>query len=308
MFAFLGRTTTYLGTEGYRLKTMKMAGCVSQGLALPLHMFPELSDAEIGKDVTELLSVIKYDVAEVVQDDKPGLKAANAERSFPSFIPKTDQERLQNLTSYFHRHRRTAFEETLKLDGSSMTCYKIITPHGWFKQKILVDLLGFNIAPSTSFGVCSRNLQLRKPKEGEPSSDFWKVAIEQNIEKALPAGYAIQGELIGPKIQNNHEKVDKLDYYVFDVYDINNSRYLLPQQRIRFVKEFLEPFGIKHVPILGYTTIFCDNTDIPSMLERVKGESINPGTISEGRVYKALEHHGVTFKVINNEYLLKSEK
>lgn len=315
-FAFLKKTTTFEGKEGYRIKTMKMKGVLSQGLALPLSMFPELPDTEYistpSCDLSEKLGVIKYDVA--VQDfsQRPGLKAGKPRGSFPSFIPKTDQERIQNLTSYFEAMKDEEFEETLKLDGSSMTCYKIKKDptfldrvKSWFGLKI----------PSYHFGVCSRNLELKRTasesqtfnNNGKESvydqSDFWNMAIKADIENKLPEGYAIQGELIGPKIQANHEKVTTLDYFVFDVFDINKGTYLLPFER----REFCEKHGIQHVPVVNPSFKVFKELDLAGLLLHVEGQSMNPGTISEGRVYKHISKP-ITFKAISNKYLLKAEQ
>lgn len=314
-FAFLKKTTTFEGKEGYRIRTMKMKGVLSQGLALPLSMFPELPDIGYintsSYDLAEKLGVIKYDVA--VQDfsQRPGLKAGKPRGSFPSFIPKTDQERIQNLTSYFETMKDEEFEETLKLDGSSMTCYKIKKDptfldrvKSWFGLKI----------PSYHFGVCSRNLELKRTasesqtfnNNGKESvydqSDFWNMAIKADIENKLPEGYAIQGELIGPKIQANHEKVSTLDYFVFDVFDINKGTYLLPFER----REFCAKHGIQHVPVVNPSFKVFKELDLAGLLLHVEGPSMNPGTISEGRVYKHISKP-ITFKAISNKYLLKSE-
>ena len=51
--------------EGFRLRTMKFRGQISQGLLLPVSQFPEIpQDAENGMDVTELLGVKKWEIEE----------------------------------------------------------------------------------------------------------------------------------------------------------------------------------------------------------------------------------------------------
>lgn len=316
-FAFLGKTTTFNGMQGYRLRTMKLKKVLSQGLVLPISHFPieiqtQLSGKQEGDDITEILKVLKYDVA--IQDfsQRPSLKAGKPRGSFPSFIPKTDQERIQNLTSYFETMKDEEFEETLKLDGSSMTCYKIKKePSFWDKVKSWFGLK----TPSYHFGVCSRNLELKRTasesqtfnNNGKESvydqSDFWTMAIKAGIENKLPEGYAVQGELIGPKIQANHEKVSTLEYYVFDVFDINSGTYLLPFER----REFCEKYNIPHVPVVSKSIKIFEKMDLAELLQHVEGESMNPGTISEGRVYKHTSKP-ITFKAISNKYLLKSEQ
>ena len=315
-FEFLRKTTTFDGMEGYRLRTMKLKKTLSQGLVLPISHFPvelqpQLATKQEGDDVTEILKVIKYDNATQEQMQRPGLKTGKPRGSFPSFIPKTDQERIQNLTHLWHTLPSDAqFEETLKLDGSSMTCYKTAyTPTLWDKIK---SFFGYKLM-NYHFGVCSRNLELapdanntitfdNQGKSSEYSqSNFWTAAKKYSIESKLPIGYAVQGELIGPKIQANHEKVSTLEYYVFDVFDISTGLYLTPAKR----REFCALHNIPHVPVTDVSfTPF--QYSLQDLLEHVDGESMNPGTISEGRVYKHLTSP-LSFKCISNRYLLKSE-
>lgn len=307
-FAFLGKATEFNGKRGYRLRTKKLKTYLSQGLALPLSMFPELID--YSEDYSEALGVIKYDVAVQEFDQRPGLKAGKPSGSFPSFIPKTDQERIQNLIHLFTTHQDHEFEETLKLDGSSMTCYKVHKPLS-FLAKVL-SWFG-KPQPAYHFGVCSRNLELSREanqvttfnNQGKTSeynqSDFWKTAIKLDIESKLPIGYAVQGELIGPKIQANHEKVTALDYFIFDVFDIEAGMYLLPQER----QDFCKQYNLKHVPITNENFKPLSLT-LEELLKHVDTGSMNPNTVSEGRVYKSLTSQ-LSFKVINNKYLLKCE-
>lgn len=304
----------YFGTPKYRIKTIKMRGCLSQGLALPLSTFPELTGKEDG-DVSTLLKVIKYDPE--FYDSKPGSgpKASNAEGKFPSFIPKTDQERIQNLPHYYETYKDHLWEETLKLDGSSLTAYKIDRPLStWAKFKSLFGIK----TPDYHFGVCSRNLELKRTdtysktfingdKVSEYNqSDFWKIMIELEVEKYLHKGYAIQGELIGPKIQANHEKVSQNEFYIFDIYDITAGRYLMPDERREFLVKYFTGSDVCHVPVaMQACNIFDICPNLESLQNRIKGKSLNTGTISEGRVYKSCTIPGLSFKCISNEYLLK---
>ena len=316
-FAFLKKTTTFEGKEGYRLKTMKMKGVLSQGLALPIwYLGVDYSLAksayESGEDLAETFNIIKYDNATQELDQRPGLKSGKPRGSFPSFIPKTDQDRIQNLVHLWSTlPTDSEFEETLKLDGSSMTCYKVHKPLTWWDK--IKQFFGKTI-PDYHFGVCSRNLELSRDanqvhqfnNDGRPSeysqSDFWRTAIKYNIESKLPVGYAVQGELIGPRIQANHEKVTELQYYVFDVFDIDNGLYLLPEAR----REFCAKYDIQHVPVVNVASRPLSMT-LQELLKSVEGPSMNPGTNSEGRVYKHNTSQ-LSFKAISNLYLLKSEQ
>jgi RNA ligase (TIGR02306 family) len=311
-FSFLEKSKReYNNLEFYRIKTMKMRGVISQGLALPLAMFPEIDTTF--DDVSEQLKVIKYDPQ--YSDPLGKVKTGNAQGKFPSFIPKTDQERIQNLPNYFHTMKDHAFEETLKLDGSSLTVYKIASNLTlWDRIK---KFIGISVKPY-HLGVCSRNLELKRSDNktftfinGNKSSeyvqsDFWKIVNDLDIEQYLPVGYALQGELIGPKIQSNHEKVSENQLYIFDVFSILEGRYLLPQERREFFLTHFSGTEIKHVPIVNTNINIFDECDsVASMQKRVSGQSINPNTISEGRVYKSCYHPGLSFKCISNEYLVR---
>jgi RNA ligase (TIGR02306 family) len=308
-YEFLKKTTKFDGKEGYRIKTMKMKGVLSQGLALPLTMFPEVSTND--DDVTNRLNIIKFDLEQFYGANTAGPRERKY-GSFPTFIPKTDQPRIQNMTHMFLTHKDTTFEETLKLDGSSMTCYKIPNKPTLFQR--VLSFFGKQL-PTHKFGVCSRNVDLNPSdnkvqvfdnfgkKSVYAQSDFWATAIKMDIENKLPIGYAIQGELIGPSIQANHEKVSSLDYFVFDVYDINKKQYLTPEAR----REFCKQHNIQHVPVTNPNATPLQMT-LEELLAHVDTESMNPGTVSEGRVYKSNSYPTMSFKVINNKYLLKHEK
>ena len=337
-YEFLGKPKTFNGKQGHRIKTIKLKGVLSQGLALPLSMFDglEIAQKDKGCDISEELSVIKYDPNETTGGaSKNKLQSGKAKGKFPIFLKKTDQERIQNLTNHFEQFKEMEFEETLKLDGSSMTCFKVKEELTWYKRKIneihlwlLTKTVGREaigskdwkqeVFPSGRFGVCSRNLELKRSdnfkttfKDGTEESiydqsDFWSTALKLKIDECLPVGYAIQGELIGPRIQSNHEKVDELNYFIFDVFDIKSQKYLLPEEREVFYELYLSDY-VKHVPIINDSIKILKDFDLQSLLERVEGESINKGTISEGRVYKSLTNPNITFKCVSNKYLLKKK-
>ena len=169
--------------EGFRLKTIKLRGQVSQGLILPIHVLPLLEMVHEGQDVTEMLGIVKY------EPPIPAELAGKVKGLFPSFIWKTDEERVQNLASEYELYKTKnkdgmKFYVTEKLDGSSATYY-------------------FN---NNEFGVCSRNLELLETE----GNTFWKVARELDIENKLRnLGYniCIQGELIGEGIQGNPYRI-----------------------------------------------------------------------------------------------------
>ena len=310
-FDFLGKQKTYKKKQGYRIKTMKMRGVISMGLALPLSMFPELSEVTL-KDYSQLLNVEKYDIE--VASPRGGLNTGNAKGKFPSFIQKTDQERIENLLHYFQIYKDHEFQETLKLEGSSLSVFKVpaeITL--WARIKAYITR---TVPTSYRFGVCSRNLEI-KPSDkfettfdnnGKPStykqSDFWSMAKTLRLEQKIPEGYAFQFELLGPKIQGGHEGSVELEAYCFDVYDITNQTYLLPKEAEKLCLELKVPY----VPVVANSIkIFTECNSLELLQERVTGDSFRPGVTSEGRVYKSCSIPGLSFKSISPEYLVKQK-
>lgn len=273
------------GVEGERLKTIKLRGQISQGLLMPLKEI-DLNGMTLVEDmdVTEWLGIKKWEKPMSAQ------LAGTAKGNFPSRIPKTDQERCQNLKKEIVQANEigTAFEITEKLEGSSMTCYLML-----------------NDEEQLEFGVCSRNLNL---KETEGNS-FWSTARAEGVEDRMRGWntfpeFAVQGELVGPGVQDNIYGLSKLEFYVFDVYNISEGVYLRPSER----RALVEAIGLKHAPVIEESaTIYgtLNITDIPQLLDYADGKSVVgfSGHLREGIVFKEV-NGGMTFKAISNKYLL----
>ena len=268
------------GIQGERLRTMKLRGQLSQGLLLPLSTLT-MVDSELfeGLDVSFPLGIVKYEAP------VPAQLAGEVKGMFPGWIQKTDQERVQNLTEEFDHWLREqhVWEVTEKLDGSSMTVY-------------LRD---------GEFGVCSRNLEL-KPSE---TNSLWKVAVRNDLELKLRRAnrnLALQGELIGEGIQGNPYKQKGQEFFLFDIYDIDTSKYLTPAER----KAFVEEHDIKHVPVLAFGAELTNTLGVNSIdgiLKFAEGKSVMGmiGCEREGLVFKSKAMQ-CSFKAISNKFLLKN--
>lgn len=273
------RSTKHLG-DGFRLKTIKLRGQISQGLVLPIgtFQFPWFSHVNVkeGHDLTEELGVQKWEAPLSPQ------LAGVAKGNFPSFIRKTDQERIQNCYSDLVKtHKDAMFEATLKLDGSSMTVY-------------------FN---DGQFGVCSRNLELKETED----NTFWKVARKLNLEAAMRSygkNIALQGELMGPGIQGNREGLPDHDFYLFDVWNIDEMQYMSPMETDDVCSD-LEDLGAKmsKVPFLGVDVPL--SLSLEQLIAASEIKSLNHD-VAEGIVYRSMDGT-VSFKVINNKFLLQEK-
>jgi len=272
------------GVKGERLKTIKLRGQLSQGLLMPLaeinkffEVTPHWSEDE---DLTEILNIQKWE--KPINAQLAGVCKGN----FPSLIPKTDQERVQNLKKEIAGviEAGVAFEITEKLEGSSMTCY-------------LIDGV---------FGVCSRNMDLKPTAENA----FWQTAVREDVEERMReefglADFAIQGELVGPGIQGNIYTLKETRFFVFDIYDIRRGVYVDPITR----RSMVASMGLDHVPVLAYQAQLRDTlgiNDVDGILAFAEGKSVIgdiTGPEREGIVFKEI-NGGFTFKAISNKYLL----
>ena len=263
--------------EGFRLKTIRLRGQVSQGLILPMSVFGEFSwTAYEGLDVTERLGVVKY------EPPIPAELAGKVRGNFPGFLRKTDEERVQNLTKDYTKwvEEGLDFYVTEKLDGSSATFY-------------LNDGV---------FGVCSRNLDLEETE----GNTFWKVARELKLEEKLRENgqnLAIQGELIGEGIQGNPYKIKGHTVRFFNAFDIDSQTYYgLPM----FLSIMKHEFKLDTVPVLTNLTMKLPKT-IDEALAFADGKSVlNDKFDREGVVFRTMDRT-ISFKAISNTFLLNEK-
>jgi RNA ligase (TIGR02306 family) len=304
-FEFL-RKSSYrkmVDQEGFRLRTIKLRGQISQGLVLPLSVLEGPDEMKIGvsdqpwgkqvqvgpydnalvieegADATEWLGIVKYEPP--IPAELSGLVKGN----FPSFIRKTDEERVQNLTDDYDGWRFASqhkfyvkFYVTEKLDGSSATFY-------------LND---------GEFGVCSRNLDLLETE----GNTFWKVARDLNLEEKLAAlenNFCIQGELVGEGIQKNPYKLKGQTVYFFNAFNIDTQEYLGFEE----FKQFIEKLELQTVPVLETEFNLPDTID--QLLEYADSKSaLNQNFDREGVVIRSHDR-SISFKAISNKFLLNGE-
>ena len=264
--------------SGIRLKTIRLKGTLSQGLIMPLDIVRDNSpyfkrlvgEGEIGYDVSDIIGVVKYEAP------IPACLVGKAKGSFPSFIPKTDEERIQNISEIFN-----SYYVSEKLDGTSTTFYK--------KDGV--------------FGVCTRNLEL---VEGDTLQ--WRIARGYDLENKLPDGIAIQGELIGEGIQKNPLKRIGNDIYIFNVYNILSGKYLNYDEFVSFCQRL----GLKTVPIIDEN--FALPKSVDEMLAYANGKSLlncdyeREGVVVRPKKEMQIGQSRFSFKAISNDYLLKYEE
>lgn len=318
----------FLRAKGFKVKTMKLGkfNCISQGLAMPQSVFKELVGLSEGTDVTDILG-IKYSVQEdnarkgngnpnakyksmAARHQKIfkkkwarwmmrrswgrkimffffGKKKDNP-RGFPTFVSKTDEERVENQPWRIGDGK--TYLATEKLDGTSCT--------------YALERKGRN---KFEFYVCSRNVRQQDEKQEcyHDHNIYWDLAFKYNIEQHLKdflnqfpqlKWVCIQGEGVG-SVQGNPLKLTEDDLYVFNFKESQTGRWssMAGAGQVR-------EWGMKWVPILG-------EVQMPDTMEELKvlatGKSkVNPNVMREGIVYRSLDGSD-SFKNVSREYLLK---
>lgn len=316
----------FLEKRNYKIKTQKMCKVISQGLLMPLSMFSELGDLDVNTDVTDKLNIVYAEQEDNVRKGNGdpdakyksmvarhkkifkkkwarwlmrrtwgkklmfiffGKKKDNP-RGFPTFVSKTDEERVENQPWRIGDGK--TYIVTEKLDGTSCT--------------YALERKGRN---KFEFYVCSRNVRQQDEKQEcyHDHNIYWDLAFKYNIKQHLEdflnkfpslKWVCIQGEGVG-NVQGNPLKLKEDDLYVFNFKDSSLGRWPSCDG-----KQQIEEWGMKWVPILG-------EAQIPDTMEELKqlatGKSVvNPDVMREGLVYRSLDGSD-SFKNVSREYLLK---
>lgn len=320
----------FLANKKFKVKTMKLGKfkVISQGLALPLSLFPELQDRNIGDDVTEALKItyaseedaarktnnvdpnakyksmakrrpklfanpivrriMRYSIGRKIMFLLFGRKKDNPKK-FPDWIVKTDETRIENAPFYLQSTEK--WIKTEKCDGTSCT--------------FAVDRLkkGKN---KFDFIVCSRNVRQADREQAcyHESNIYWELADKYDIEKILTQfatendynRVVLQGEGVG-SVQGNPYKFTENQLFVFNL--------IIDGTRLGTVEmaDFCKSHGLTSVPIID--TAY----ELPKTMEEMKLEAdgyseLNPKVKREGFVYRS-QNGQQSFKNVSREYLLK---
>lgn len=173
--------------EGFRIKTIKLRGNLSQGLIFAAKVFG-MENYDVDTDVTEELNIKKW--------EPPLPDSQEIEGLFPDFVPKTSCVRFQTLKP--QQYANQLFWMTEKIDGTSGT---------------LAEYNG-------EFYLASRNFLIR------PGSNKYSFAANKyGLYEVIPQDTAIQYEVYGPGIQGNPLNVPELTIAVFSMFDIVSQSY-----------------------------------------------------------------------------------
>lgn len=280
---------TFEGQRGHRVKTKRIKKIFSQGIILPVSLFPEIVNPEFDTDYSELLGVSKYEKQEMTgyQGDTAG--------DFPYFLKKSDQPRIQNETRLFHGDTDELYVGTLKMDGSSITvAYIDLNEHYKFESPVV---------------ICSRNKRLKYQPETpfEEQGKFYQGAFNSGLfDKAKMLHdiygdyFAIQGELVGAGIQGNFEKFEKYQVFAYNIFNINKSEFV----SYELFEEMAKAIDLQIVPVI-YNAMPILKFDLATILKMADGKGLL-ALFREGIVWKLLKGN-TQFKVISNKYLEKED-
>ena len=321
----------FLEKRNYKVKTLKMCKVFSQGLLMPIALFPEIDTPFVHADVTDLLG-IKYAVDEdnerkatkVNKDKKYQSMAARYTKLFkkPFFRWMMRREWGRKLlfvffgkkkdnprgwpTHFPHIHKTDEercenlpwildYERPLivteKLDGTSTT--------------FILERKGKN---KYEFYVLSRNVRQADEKQEcyHDHNIYWDMAFKYDVENKLREFLernpgimyvCIQGESVG-SVQGNPLKLKEDDFYAFNFITSATGR-------VGSVvgKEYVEEMGMKWVPILD--TDFHMPTDMEEFKQMATAPSVvNPNVMREGIVLRD-PTNDFSFKNVSREYLMK---
>lgn len=268
--------------EGFRIRTQKLRGQISQGLALPLAKLNLNEDLPVDTDLTEVLHVRKWEPLEQISDF--GILT-----DFPDGISKTDETRIQSIyDQMMEEFAGRPYYISTKIDGTSVTMYR----------------------KNGKFGVCCHENEV---KEDDTTKSFlWDIARELDLENRMIAMHldniAIQGELTGPKIRKNRLQLLKHQWFVFTIKDLSTGHRLSLNQMLDIANDL----GLTTVPIEETGENLQDKyPTLDSLLERAKGY-YQSGQKKEGIVIRPKIPvasptlcGALSFKVLNNDFLLK---
>jgi RNA ligase (TIGR02306 family) len=187
-YEFLRQSSFKPDLGKFKLRTVRLRKQLSQGLALPVGLFPEAAGLPIGADLTTLLGVEPY------EPPIPTFIAGDT-RTFRWSIPKTDEIRVQqdDEHSFLAALAGKPYSISLKLDGTS--CTFIIDPK------------------SGEFHACGRNYSYKQT----PEHAFWKINDRYGIKSGL--------ESLGVPFVPVLERGESFSYSLADLLEKAKGRY-----------------------------------------------------------------------------------
>ena len=290
-----------------RVKSIKIRGCVSQGMAVR----PEVLGIGFGVsgDVAGTLGITKYEPPKkaVYQGAARDRRRARRARTHPEFKKYTDLENIKYYPGVFQENEPVVVTE--KIHGTNFRAgWLPFVPQSWWEK--VKGYFGFN--PEWEFVYGSRNVQLQRSpnavtwlqKKGRTEENVYEEAVRKyRLRDVLPKGTVVYGEVYGPDIQKGYHyglKSSERKLAVFDI--MENGKYLDADDTIICCRAM----GVPHVPL-----IYAGPYNKEAVKAMAAGDSVlDPlQKVREGVVVKPVAEAVSAcgrkiLKVINDDYLL----
>ena len=215
-------------------------------------------------------------------------KKKDKKNGWPSWVSKTDEERVQNMTWILED--KSEWIATEKIDGTSTTATYRRT--GRKKHE---------------FYICSRNVVFDKPDKGcyYETNVYTEMAEKYHFEDVLAAlvekydleWATLQGETYGVGIQKREYGLKEHDFVGFNLIFSDRGRLNSVE-----AKEILTEYGIPWVPIVDEHFVLPDTVE--ELLAIATDKSVIDGGMREGLVFRS-QDGARSFKAVSNEFLLR---
>ena len=218
-------------------------------------------------------------------------KKKDKKNGWPSWVQKTDEERVQNMPWILQNDEDWIATE--KIDGSSTT---FTMKRGRFGKK--------------EFYVCSRNVcfdSVDKPCYYD-TNIYWEMAKKYDIFNVLSKllefypkeeWITIQGETYGMGVQRRDYSIAYHDFMAFNLIFSSQGRV-----GTESMTGLLTSYGIPCVPIVENFMKINQFENVDAILTYAEGDSLIDKHPREGIVFRTTDGQK-SFKAVSNSYLLK---
>ena len=317
------------GKEGFLIKAQKFSGIKSWGLAVPLNELgldeTVYKKFKAGYNLEDVLGIWKYEPEEDASPRTSSKKAypkwikfclshvltrwigriwqkchQKSAGGFPTnLISKSDETTIQNMKGVLEKFSESKVDITAKLEGQSFTVIPVFGKRGFIVKK--EEVVGAY--------VCSRNNAYKI----EDNSIFWDMMRKYDIVRKMKEiwktehkAYILQGEQVGPNIQDNIYDFKQNHWYIFTVKDYVTLKQLPYEGQVKVV----DKFGMRVVPLLWTGTlkeVMPDVNAAVAFAEKASWEPIDGDRIhswlnleNKGKLWKDyMQHEGVVVRTVD---------
>ena len=221
-------------------------------------------------------------------------KKKDKKSEWPTWVVKTDEERIQNLVHMIPTFQNEKWIPTEKIDGTSTT----FTMKRGKRDK-------------NDFFICSRNVVFDKPDKKcfYETNVYTEMAEKYDIENVLKSildenkdllFVTIQGETYGEGVQKRDYSIKGHDFMAFNLI-FGDANGVPTRKNPMDMSSILSSYKIPCVP-------FFDPIELPDTCDEILalagGESAIDGLPREGLVFRTLDGCR-SFKAVDNGFLLK---